>query len=150
MADMSSGEFRVWGHLSISLQHPSASCFSTASAPLQHRFSTASAPLHVALLRGPFKWPFYVALLRGPFTWPFYVAPSAPASAPPCTPARSWQQNKTKQQITQGSPHPAPPHAPATAHFPFGRYARPRTPMNIAYRIDFKDSFVKYQLHFAQ
>ena len=45
-----------------------------ASAPfsilLQHRFSTASAPLHVALLRGPFKWPFYVALLRGPFTWP--------------------------------------------------------------------------------
>ena len=130
MADMSSGEFRVWGHLSISLQHPSASCFSTASAPLQHRFSTASAPLHVALLRGPFKWPFYVALLRGPFTWPLQHRLQHPRAHQPGV-GNKTKQNKTKQQITQGSPHPAPPHAPATAHFPFGRYARPRTPIHL-------------------
>ena len=70
--------------------------------------------------------------LRGPFTWPLQHRLQHPRAHQPGV-GNKTKQNKTKQQITQGSPHPAPPHAPATAHFPFGRYAIPRTPTTSPY-----------------
>ena len=43
--------------------------------------------------------------------------------------------NKTRQQqFSRGFPHPAPPHARATAHFPFGKTTQDKTRQRIVWR----------------